>query len=69
MHSVLVFPNSAVIWVLAMSPMPKSSIDKMSHFGTVPRAQITTDDQSLHDGFSLPQILDPDTSQLSSPLF
>ena len=34
--------NSAVIWVLAMlSPMPKSSIDPMSRFGTVPRVSIT----------------------------
>ena len=36
-------PNSAVIWVLdMMSPMPKSSIDLMSCFATVPRAPITT---------------------------
>ena len=36
-------PNSAVILVLAMlSPMPKSSIDLMSHFGTGPRDPITT---------------------------
>ena len=36
-------PNSAVIWVLAMlSPIPKSSIDLMCRFGTVPRAPITT---------------------------
>ena len=43
LHSIPAVPNSAVIWVLAMmSPMPKSSIDLMSRFGTVPRAPITT---------------------------
>ena len=43
LRSIPAVPNSAVIWVLAMmSPMPKSSIDLMSHFGTVPRAPITT---------------------------
>ena len=40
----------------------------MSHFGTVPRAPITTGRMAvLHDGFFLPQ--DPDISQLSFPLF
>ena len=53
-----------------MSPKPKVSIDLMRHFGTVPRAPITTARiTALHNGFSLPQMLDLDTSQLSSPLF
>ena len=43
LRSIPGVPNIAVIWVLAMmSPMPKSSIDLMSRFGTVPRAPITT---------------------------
>ena len=41
--SIPALPNSSVIWLLAMmSPMPKSSINLMSHLGTVPRALITT---------------------------
>ena len=43
MRSTPAVPNSVVIWVLAMmSPMPTSSIDLMCHFGTVPRAPITS---------------------------
>ena len=66
LHSIPAVSNSADIWVLVMSLMPKSSIDLMSHLGIVSRAPITT---SLHDGLSLPQMRGPDTSQLSSPLF
>ena len=41
--SIPAVSNNAVIWVLVMmSPMPKSSINLMSHFGTIPRAPITT---------------------------
>ena len=45
-----------------MSPEPKSLIELMSHFCTVPRAPFTTGRMALHDVLSLPQMLDPDTS-------
>ena len=43
MRSIPAVPHSVVIWALVMmSPMPKSSIDLMGRFGTVPRAPIST---------------------------
>ena len=70
MRSIPAVPNSAAIWVLAMmSTIPNSSIDLMSCFGTVPRAPITTGRMAVstvHDGFSLLQMIDPDICQLSS---
>ena len=43
LHSIPAVPNNAVIWVLpTTSPMPKSSSDLMSRFGTVPRSSTTT---------------------------
>ena len=48
-----------------MTPMPKSSIELMSHFGTVHITPISTGRMAV----SLPQMLDPDISQLLSPKF
>ena len=54
-----------------MSPMPKSSIDLMSCFGTVPRAPITTGGMAVSACWILylKCYVVSDASQLSSPLF